>query len=90
VPIDPWTLAEVCDVPNYGPPPKGTSTVFERYMAWLDIQKEIAQEMGGGAGQTRGPHGGQKGTGGRSPSGGAQPRVISKDGGTRSTIAESR
>lgn len=90
VPIDPWTLAETCDVPNYGPPPQGTSTVFERYMAWLDIQKEIAEEMGGGQQGTRGPHGGQKGTGGRAPSGGAQPRVISKDGGTRSTIAESR
>jgi hypothetical protein len=91
VPIDPWTLAEVCDVPNYGPAPKGTTTVFERWMAWHDIQKEMAQEMAGGAQPgTRGPQGGQRGTGGRSPSGNAPPRVISKDGGTRSTIAESR
>jgi hypothetical protein len=90
VPIDPWTLAEVCDIPNYGPPPAGCTTVFERYMAWLDIQHELAQEMGQGAGQTRGPGGGQKGTGGRAPSGGAPPRVQSKDGGARSTITESR
>jgi hypothetical protein len=90
VPIDPWTLAEVCDIPNYGPPPRGTNTVFERYMAWLDIQHELAQEMGAGAGQTRGPKGGQKGTGGRAPSGGAPAMIRGKDGGTRSTITESR
>lgn len=41
VPIDPWTLAEVFDVPNFGRPPSGANTVIERWEAWQKIVAEI-------------------------------------------------
>ena len=37
VPIDPWTLAEVFDIPNFGKPPNGANTVIERWEAWQRI-----------------------------------------------------
>ena len=92
VPIDPWTLAEICDVPNYGPPPKGATTVMEKWMAWKDIQMEMAKEASQGmeGAGTRGPKGGQKGTGGRAPAGATAPHVETRDGGARSFISESK
>lgn len=95
-PIDPWTVAEACDIANFGPPPKGCSNVMERWMAWEDMKQERAIEaaqlmasMQGQAGGT-GPNGGHKGQGGRAPSGQAPPTIRQKDGGTRSTITESK
>jgi hypothetical protein len=41
VPIDPWTLAEVFDVPNFGKPPDGANTVIERWEAWQRIVAQI-------------------------------------------------
>ena len=41
VPIDPWTLAMVCDIPNFGRPPAGTNTVMERFVAWEKIKGEL-------------------------------------------------
>lgn len=41
VPIDPWTLAEVFDIPNFGRPPSGANTVIERWEAWQKIMAEI-------------------------------------------------
>lgn len=41
VPIDPWTLAEVFDIPNFGRPPSGTSSVIERWEAWQKIVAEV-------------------------------------------------
>jgi hypothetical protein len=41
VPIDPWTLAEVFDIPNFGRPPDGANTVVERWEAWQRIVAEI-------------------------------------------------
>lgn len=49
VPIDPWTLAEVFDIPNFGKPPDGANTVIERWEAWqrifAEIQASIQQQM---------------------------------------------
>ena len=41
VPIDPWTLAEVFDIPNFGRPPDGANTVMERWEAFQSIAMEI-------------------------------------------------
>jgi hypothetical protein len=45
VPIDPWTMAEVFNIPNYGPPPAGTNTVMERWVAWQNMQGEITAKV---------------------------------------------
>jgi hypothetical protein len=49
VPIDPWTLAEVFDIPNFGKPPDGANTVVERWEAWqrifAQIQASIQMQM---------------------------------------------
>lgn len=82
LPIDWWTLAEAFDIPNFGPHPKGASNVMERWMAQQRMQVEFAKEMGAAMPQ----QGRQKG---RPPTGGKQPHVQSKDGGTRSTISQS-
>lgn len=114
-PIDPWTMADVLEIPNFGEPPAGTNTVMERYVAWQHMLAELqgeAQAEGaiaaagamGGAGMAQpGPGGGAPGedgsnntgkTGqdgaGRPASFSAPPKLVSKDGGTRSTIASSR
>ncbi len=47
-PMDPWTLAEVMQIPNFGPPPKGADTVMERWVAWkrMEIEQQAeAQKM---------------------------------------------
>ena len=103
MPLDWWTLAEVFEIPNFGNPPKGTTTVIERWVAQQFLTAEIGKEMQamiqpgivstpeqaaeqakkmvekfmGSAGQ------------GRPPSFSAPPRLVQKDGGTRSTITTS-
>lgn len=103
-PLDPWTLAESCQVPNFGPPPKGTTNVIERWMAWQDIQSEhlveMQQKIAAITGQLMpagaqppggmGPKGGPTSTGGRAPTAQTAPRIQQKDGGARSTIRESK
>jgi hypothetical protein len=92
-PIDPWSVAEAVQIPNFGPPPRGTSSVMERWVAWEDMKMEraveqakLAAQVGGGVG----PKGGHQGSGGRAPTGGAPPQLKQKDGGARSTVSESR
>ncbi|MFH1743264.1 MAG: hypothetical protein ABIH23_30020, partial [bacterium] len=75
-PIDPWTLAEVLDVPNFGPAPKGATTVMERWVAWTRMMSEFGLETPGKPV-------------GRPPSGQKAPEIKQKEGGTRSTITES-
>jgi hypothetical protein len=41
LPLDPWTMADVCDIPNYGRPPQGTNTVMERWVAFQRMQGEL-------------------------------------------------
>ena len=45
VPIDPWTLAEVLDIPNFGRPPEGANTVFEKWVAFEKIKGELTGEI---------------------------------------------
>lgn len=44
-PIDPWTLAGICDIPNFGRPPEGANTVMEKFVAWSRIQGELQAEI---------------------------------------------
>lgn len=118
-PISWWTFAKIAQIPNFGPPPEGTNTEMERWIAQkrIEVDIAIAQQVqaaetmqaaglagpggmggdpaaGGGdpaAGGAPPPGGGAPGGGGggRPPSFSKSPRLESKDGGTRSTIATS-
>ena len=33
-PIDPWTLAEINDIQDFGPAPKGATTIWMRWVEW--------------------------------------------------------
>jgi hypothetical protein len=44
-PIDPWTMAQINDIPNFGPPPAGTTTVFERWVAFEKIKGELTAHI---------------------------------------------
>ncbi len=116
-PISWWTFARISQIPNFGPPPEGTNTEMERFIAQKEIEVDMAvnlqmrmQALTGGmmgeaaadgvpsqpaAGGLPGPTGGN-GAGGGPGSGAGRPntykkppRIESKDGGTRSTIATS-
>ena len=91
VPLSWWTLAKVCQIPNMGPPPAGTNTEIERWIAQqrilADLQADIAQDQQAALGGT--PSAGAGGAEGRPPSFTAAPKLVQKDGGTRSTITTS-
>lgn len=72
-PISWWTMAKVAKIPNFGPPPQGTNTEMERWIAQqhlkIDLQADLQQEMmqsqvgqmGGGQVGAPGAGGGQNG-----------------------------
>ena len=97
VKIDSQTIAEAWQVPNYGSIPG--STVMERFQAEqeMDLEqmarmKQIADETGltPPAPPPGAPKPGGGAPEGRPPSGNAAPALKQKDGGTRSTITESK
>lgn len=79
-PIDWWTEAEVFDIANFGPPPKGANTVMQRYIAQLRLMAELQQAVAPPV---------PPNPVGRPPSGQKPPHIVQKDQGTRSTISES-
>lgn len=91
-PIDPWTLAELFDIRNFGETPmipdpqsgqmRRAQTIMERWLAWMQIQQKIQAAMGGG----QKPGGGRQG---RPPSGGTAPTMENK-GGVRPIVRESK
>jgi hypothetical protein len=98
VKIDSQTIAEAWELPNYGT--LQGNTIIERYQAEQEMDLELAARMQAIAqaeglmppgmnapGAATAP---QKPQEGRPPSGQAAPKLVSKDGGARSTIAESR
>lgn len=100
--IDSQTVAEAFNVPNYGT--IDGSTVIEKFEAEQEMDlvhaakmQMIAQAEGLmpplGAPGAGAPPGAPKPNGaapeGRPPSGGQSPRIVSKEGGARSTISES-
>jgi len=90
-PLDPWTLAELFDIRNFGETPmipdastgqlRRAQTIFERWTAWMEIQARMQQAMGGG----------QQGGGrrGRPPTAAQAPTMENK-GGVRPIVRESR
>lgn len=44
-PIDPWTMAEIMDIENFGDPPTGAQTVMERWVAWQRMQAELRADL---------------------------------------------
>ncbi len=45
IPIDPWTMAQVNDIPNFGRPPQGADTVFQKWVAWERIKGELTASI---------------------------------------------
>jgi len=74
-PIDPWTVAETMDIPDFGRPPEGTDgSVIGRWIAWKKLLGEVSP---------------QPEAKGRKPSGQVPPSTMSKDGGSRGIVRES-
>lgn len=76
--MDPWTLAEVMEVPNFGQPPPGADTVMARLQAFAMMQ---------GMGAV--PGGQLDDQQGRKPTAQKSPHMEQKDGGQRQTMSES-
>jgi hypothetical protein len=81
LPIDWWTIGKAWKLSNLGPEPEGTNNMLERFIAEKHMERELAEEMAGAVGGGQGP--------GRPNSNKKQPQIVSKDGGTRSTIKTS-
>ena len=92
-PIDPWTLAELFDIRNFGDTPlipdpatgelRRAQTIMERWLAWIQIQGKIQQAMGGGQPQQG------RGKQGRPPTAATAPTMENK-GGVRPIVRESK
>jgi hypothetical protein len=92
-PISMWTVAEQFDIPNFGKIPPGVDTELEKWMEeqrmMARLKVVIAEETQQELAETTGPKGGQRGTGGRAPSGNAPPQFKMRPDG-RGTVTESR
>ncbi len=96
--MDPWSLAEVLEITNFGTPPAGADTVVARLQAAMQMglmgavappgsePGSSSSDDGGGSGPTGGK---EKSGPGRKSSGQKAPHFESKDGGSRSTVSES-
>jgi hypothetical protein len=94
-PLDPWTMAELFDIRNFGDLPlipdpatgelRRARTIFERWVAWMTIQSTIQSQQGGG----QGGGGGGAGKRGRPPTAQQAPTMENK-GGVRPIVRESR
>jgi hypothetical protein len=81
-PIDPWTIAEVLRLGNFGPMPEGANNMLERWTKWQEIQLRIKMKMAAEAKilarelglDDQGMDGGGGGPGGGTPKGGARGR----------------
>lgn len=54
VPIDPWTMAEICDIPNFGRPPQAALSVMDRWVAFERLKGELGAEVQAQAAQVMG------------------------------------
>ena len=86
VPVDWWTFARYFQLADFAPEPEGTKNMLERWVAqqrmMMEFQalgQQMLQQAAPGAPQQRG----------RPPSGLESPRMVQKDGGTRTTISQS-
>jgi hypothetical protein len=103
-PIDWWTFADIAQIPNFGPKPMGADnrpveTVIERWMAQQhmthELQGELASETNGtpqapsAQPAAGGPPSGNPPVKGRPPVNTGPAKIVSKDGGARSTVTTS-
>jgi hypothetical protein len=79
-PVDPWTLADLWEIDNFGPKPDDGDTILKRWILWQEFMAELAQKGGGPQGEKRGRPSKPNGSAGG-------PRLKSKDSGTRVTAA---
>jgi hypothetical protein len=79
VPLDWWTLAKVFNIANFGKPPDGCNTVFDRWQAQVMLEKAMAEELGGGQQPA-----------GRTPSGNKPPQQKNRGGGNPHVTQQSR
>lgn len=104
-PISWWTMAKVAKIPNFGPPPAGTNTEMERWVAQqhmkIDLQGDLQEQLAAQQGAMGGAPGGQTGeippiqelfqkAQGRPQSYSRPPRMVQKDRGARSTITTAK
>lgn len=85
-PMSPWDLAEQLEIPNFGPSPKDTKNMVERWMAWMEMQAEIQKAMMPQEGGPENP--GALGATGRPPTAQAPAHIRQRTDGS-STIVES-
>ena len=96
-PMDWWTFAKVAQLPRFGEEPEGTNSMIERYVAQLRMmaefqgiaQQELAEATGGMTPQGATGMGGGGGRPGRPNAYTAAPKLVSKEGGVRSTVTTS-
>lgn len=93
-PIDPWTIAEAYELPDFGVPPASATTILERWIEYqelsADIQVMLQRKLAAaGVGAPQGGHKGQGRGGGRPNSFAQEPTQQSKESGARSTIRTS-
>lgn len=94
-PIDPWTLAELFDIKNFGDLPnipdpqtgelRKAQSILERWVAWMQTQARIQQALGGGQ-QQGGGRGGRPGR----PATAQNPPTMETKGGVRPIVRESK
>jgi hypothetical protein len=100
-PLDPWTLAELFDIKNFGDLPnipdpntggvRKAQTIIERWIAWMEMQSRFHQALAaaGGQGQAGVGPGAGGGRPGRPPTA-QQPPTMENKGGVRPIIRESK
>ena len=70
-PLSWWTVAKIFRIPNFGPPPAGTNTEMERWVAQqhikIDLQADLQMEMAQSMGQLGEGQVGPGATGGEPP-----------------------
>lgn len=90
-PISWWTLAQVAQIPNFGPPPAGTNTELERFVAQKHMETELQVELARQLQEVQAPAGGGAPSApeGRPQSFQTAPKIESKDNGLRSTVSTS-
>src|SRR5215475_13008421 len=95
-PIDPWTLAELFDIRNFGELPtipdaetggvRKAQTILERWLAWTQMQAKIQQAIAGGMPQQGRGGGGRQGR----PATAQNPPTMETKGGVRTIVRESK
>ena len=99
VPFDPWTLAEVFRIGNFGKVPDQADSIMDRYFAWEEVKalraiaiaakvEQAKQALGMGGGDEDGGGGGGEGGGGGTGAPGLGPKGGPKGTGGRAPTGQ--